>query len=607
MGDLLLERYRLVALIGEGDLSRVYKATFSGAMAQAPPDSYIAVKVLDRPIKKDFGSFLSFRDEVLKLRGLVHPNIVRIFDCDRDRDIAFIVMEYLAGRSLSAKLHGGAAAEGAASRLDREQARGIILSIADALEFAHRNGIVHGGLKPGNVIVTDQGEIKVIDFEAASWVARPEAGSANGESAKHDPSQAGEPHYASPQLMSGQKPAPADDVYALACLAYELLTGSHPFDAGAGSQSLQFPPPRRPELTSPQYAAIVHGLQRDSADRTPTASQFVDEFSAPERSLAWTPGAIGGAIGLCAATLLLTLAAWLVLHRTPVPPPAPAAAIAAAPSPGTVIRDCPTCPAVTVLPAGRFKQGAAPAESGSRFERPLHWVILAHPFAMSSNVVTVDEFRQFVAATGRDMQGCDTYDGEWKHRPKSSWMNPGFVQTGAHPVTCVSWSDAAAYAQWLSAQTGHRYRLPSASEWEYAARAGGETVQPWGTDESAACANANVADKRAARRYPGWTVFACDDGYVYTAPAGSFKANSFGLNDMLGNVFQWTEDCWHADYIGAPLDGSARTDGDCSEHELRGGSWFSTPAYVRANYRNHFAADYRTSSVGIRLVRDIGP
>jgi formylglycine-generating enzyme required for sulfatase activity len=116
-----------------------------------------------------------------------------------------------------------------------------------------------------------------------------------------------------------------------------------------------------------------------------------------------------------------------------------------------------------------------------------------------------------------------------------------------------------------------------------------------------------VADQSAARRYPGWTAFGCDDGYIFTAPVGSFKASAFGLNDMLGNVFQWTEDCWHEDYKNAPIDGSARTDGDCSEHELRGGSWFTTPAFVRASYRNHFAANYRTSSVGIRLVRELAP
>jgi formylglycine-generating enzyme required for sulfatase activity len=307
-----------------------------------------------------------------------------------------------------------------------------------------------------------------------------------------------------------------------------------------------------------------------------------------------------------AAVLVFAVVAWFSVHRAPVPAPVPAAASPAVPSPGTVIRDCPTCPVMTVLPAGRFKQGSAPAESGAAsFAGPEHWVAIGGPFAMSTNAVTVDEFHEFITATGRDMQGCDTYDGEWKHRPKNNWKNPGFTQAGTHPVTCASWNDAEAYARWLSTETRHRYRLPSASEWEYAARAGGEAVQPWGPDGSSACANANLADESAAHRYPGWTVFGCDDGYVYTAPVGSFKANSFGLNDMLGNVFQWTKDCWHADYNGAPIDGSARTDGNCSERELRGGSWFTTPAYVRADYRNHFGMDYRTSSVGIRLVRDI--
>jgi formylglycine-generating enzyme required for sulfatase activity len=342
----------------------------------------------------------------------------------------------------------------------------------------------------------------------------------------------------------------------------------------------------------------------------PTAGSFGAKASASSLGRARTPRGIALAIGSSAAVCLLAVVAWFFAHRTPPPPPPPAAVparpVAAVPTAGTVIHDCPTCPVMTILPAGRFKQGSADAVSGpASVEKPLHWVAIGHPFAMSTNAVTVDEFQQFVAATGRDMQSCDTYDGEWKHRRENSWKNPGFAQTGAHPVTCASWNDAEAYAGWLSTTTGHRYRLPSASEWEYAARAGGEAVRPWNPDGSGACANANVADASAARRYPGWAVFACDDGYVYTAPVGSFKTNSLGLNDMLGNVLQWTEDCWHADYTGAPIDGSARMDGDCSEHELRGGSWFTNPAYVRANYRNHFAADYRTSSVGIRLVRDL--
>jgi len=340
-------------------------------------------------------------------------------------------------------------------------------------------------------------------------------------------------------------------------------------------------------------------VPRIEAKRPPAARKLLVSM----RGWRWNPRAVPKELWIGAVIVLLAATAWFLVHHPAAPNNA-----AVVPVPqiraGSIIQDCPTCPALTVLPTGRFEQGTEAAD-GSAFEKPPHWVMIAHPIALSTNAVTVDEFRAFVAATGRDMQGCDTYDGTWRHRAENNWENPGFVQTGSHPVTCASWNDAKAYAAWLSAKTGHSYRLPSASEWEYAARAGGTAAQPWSDDGSGACASANVADQSAASRYPGWSVFACNDGYVQTSPVASFKANSFGLNDMLGNVFQWTEDCWNADYRGAPIDGSARMDGDCAERELRGGSWFSTPAYVRANYRNHFRADYRTSSVGIRVARDV--
>jgi formylglycine-generating enzyme required for sulfatase activity len=340
-------------------------------------------------------------------------------------------------------------------------------------------------------------------------------------------------------------------------------------------------------------------LTRMEAKRPPAAARN-PRFTL--RGWRWDPRAKELWIG--AAMVLLAATAWFLVHHPAAAPKIAAVVPVAQIRPGGIVQDCPACPALTVLPTGRFEQGTE-AANGSAFEKPPHWVMIAHPIALSTNAVTVDEFRAFVAATGRDMQGCDTYDGTWRHRAENNWENPGFAQTGSHPVTCASWNDAKAYAAWLSAKTGHRYRLPSASEWEYAARAGGAAAQPWSEDGSGACASANVADESAARRYPGWSVFACNDGYVQTSPVASFKANSFGLNDMLGNVFQWTEDCWNADYKGAPIDGTARMDGNCAERELRGGSWFSTPAYVRANYRNHFGADYRTSTAGVRVARDV--
>jgi formylglycine-generating enzyme required for sulfatase activity len=164
-------------------------------------------------------------------------------------------------------------------------------------------------------------------------------------------------------------------------------------------------------------------------------------------------------------------------------------------------------------------------------------------------------------------------------------------------MSCVSWNDARAYVEWLSQKTGHRYRLPSASEWEYAAvPAAGDL-----------CAQANVADQSAAERFPGWKTQSCRDGYTEAAPVGSFAANSFGLHDMYGNVFEWTEDCWQDDYRHAAADGSPQQQGNCAERELRGGSWFTAPQYLRRSYRNRFATDYRSTSVGLRIARDIEP
>lgn len=596
-GDVLQGRFSLVKLIGEGGMSRVFKAIDLRRVEAGAADPYIAVKVLTEPFSEYFGSITSLQREAHKLQNLAHPNIVRVIDCDRDGQTVFMTMEHLAGESLQQKLR----ARGA-SGIDRSAAESVVIAAAKALEYAHDNHIVHGDLKPGNIIITAQGAVKVIDFGMARFLSRP------GDTQEHPDIRPGQvpkavtPRYASPQLLAGQDPKPTDDVYALACIAYELLSGKHPFarNGEPGMSDRRRQPPRPPGMPAQRYATLVKALAFDRKDRTATVRQFLAEFTAKHRGFRVKPWVwIGMALIIVALGALYRL---VPLHRIGAGPPGASAAV-----PGTVIRDCPTCPLMTILPTGRFTQGAGTGDPDVLpFERPQHPVIIGYPLAMSSDDVTVGEFRQFVQATHREMFGCNTYDGQWRFRTTAGWEAPGFAQSANHPVTCVSWNDAVAYAQWLSQKRGHAYRLPSASEWEYAARAGTGLTQPWNSKAADACEYANVADQNAAQRFPGLEVFPCNDGYVNTAPVGSFKANAFGLNDLLGNVFEWVEDCWHADYIGAPADGSARMDGDCKEHELRGGSWFSSPRFVNAPYRNRFEAGYRSSSVGFRLVREAG-
>ena len=172
-------------------------------------------------------------------------------------------------------------------------------------------------------------------------------------------------------------------------------------------------------------------------------------------------------------------------------------------------------------------------------------------------------------------------------------------------MLCVSWNDARAYAQWLSRKTGKRYRLPTEAEWEYAARAGTTTSRYWGDDPAQACRYANVADQSRLQTWGFGQKHDCTDGHYFTAPAGGHAPNRFGLYDMIGNVWEWTEDCWNASYAGAPVDGSAWLAGDCAQRVERGGSWSTVPRFARSGARHKNSADYRDNLTGFRVGRNL--
>ena len=263
---------------------------------------------------------------------------------------------------------------------------------------------------------------------------------------------------------------------------------------------------------------------------------------------------------------------------------------------GEVFRDCDFCPEMVVIPAGAFQMGSGPEDDEAYpDEKPRHRVTVGR-FALGLYEVTREEYAAFVTATGHD-----SGDEECVLR------TPRFAQDG-HPVACASWRDAQAYAAWLSQETGASYGLPSEAEWEYAARAGTATRRYWGDSSSAQCEYANGADEAAKRRNSNLVVVVpCDDRSVYTAAAGSYAKNAFGLFDMLGNVWEWTEDCWHDRYSrGVPTDGSAWTSGgDCSRHVLRGGAWGSSPRHLRSANRRRSTPGLRHSSAGFRVARTL--
>ena len=275
---------------------------------------------------------------------------------------------------------------------------------------------------------------------------------------------------------------------------------------------------------------------------------------------------------------------------------------------GDQFRECPECPEMVVVPAGSYRMGSPSDEQGrEENEGTVHGVTISAPFAIGRHEVTVAEFGRFVDATGYSAKNsCSTHEPDSKKRAGRSWRNPGFGQSGRFPVVCVSWNDAQAYVVWLSRETGKEYRLPSESEWEYAARAGTSTARYWEGGESGQCRHANGADVSIQERYESWEeVVACRDGHVHTASVGRFAANDWGLHDMLGNVWEWTEDCWNDSYAGAPSDGNAWEYGDCAKRVLRGGSWYDTPSYLRASVRINSASGIRTSDFGFRVARTL--
>src|SRR5690606_10458495 len=275
-------------------------------------------------------------------------------------------------------------------------------------------------------------------------------------------------------------------------------------------------------------------------------------------------------------------------------------------------------PEMVVIPTGSFTMGSPSGEADRKTnEGPAHRVTFSRGFALSRTEVTVGQFRAFVNAasyfgTAANSGGSSIYDersGSMTDKSGIDWRNDHAGKTADSnlPVIHVSWVDAKAYAEWLSEQTGKKYRLPSESEFEYALRAGSQTRYPWGDgDPTRVVGNLTGDGDRSASRRNWVNAFKrYDDGFWGPAPVRSFEANRFGLYDMSGNVSEWVEDCWHDSYNRAPADGSAWVNPGCVQHVIRGGSWASAPDQTRSAFRLTSSAGTVNPRLGFRVARDL--
>lgn len=280
---------------------------------------------------------------------------------------------------------------------------------------------------------------------------------------------------------------------------------------------------------------------------------------------------------------------WQALHRAVLPKGGKRV------SPPTEVWDAPAAPKLILIPAGQFTMGSPTSEQGRNSNETQHQVTLRYPLAVGKYDVTRAEFAAFVNATefrSYDADGCFVYNGkDWRKNLSANWQQPGFDQSGNDPVVCVSWNDAQAYLSWLSQQTGHRYRLLSESEYEYAARANTTTAYWWGDSVDTGRANCGDCGSQWDKKS--------------TSPVGSFQANPFGLYDMNGDVWQWINDCWNDKYDSAPTEGSAWDTGSCERRVQRGGGWSNNSKYSRAALRSWDGVGIRYADNGFRVARTL--
>ena len=321
VGDVIRQRFELVEELGAGGMGKVFKALDRVRAEARDREPYVAIKVLSEAFYQHALSAIALQREAKKSLSLSHPNVVHVYDFDRDGPLMYMTMEYLSGQSLDRLIRGDPSFKG----LPLLDVVTIIRPIVGALTHAHHQGLVHCDFKPSNVFITNDGRVKIIDFGIARAVHRV------GGEADHtvfDPSKLGAltPPYASVEQIDGCDPDPRDDIYALACVTYELLTGRHPFNRASARRAwVEGMQPARPRgLDRRQWEGLRRALAFKRSERTPTAAAFLAALE-PRKSRWPRLAAIAGATAIA----LAAAGGWWLWHddgRLATPEPAPGSA-----------------------------------------------------------------------------------------------------------------------------------------------------------------------------------------------------------------------------------------------------------------------------------------
>lgn len=293
VGDILKERFKILEVVGKGGMGTVYKVLDFRKVEAKAKSPYTAIKVLNPAFAKDDMFMTGLQRECEKAQKLSHPNIIRVFDFDRDHDYVFMSMEYLAGQTLSQIIQETNAARG----LTLDKAWPIIESMGKALAYAHSNNIVHSDFKPGNVFITETGEVKVLDFGIASRIEKNESDETVFNAREHGGLT---PGYASFEMWNGSKADPRDDVYSFGLVVYELLTGKHPYDRKEALRvysnqlkGVKIEPLPVKGLSHKQWQLLKSAIEILQDNRPADLNRWLTEFNSPEKPNWLVLGAAG--------------------------------------------------------------------------------------------------------------------------------------------------------------------------------------------------------------------------------------------------------------------------------------------------------------------------
>ena len=592
VGSIIRGRFKLEKLLGIGGMGKVYKALDLLKAEAKDRKPYVAVKLLNDNFRDHPEAFISLQREASRQQKLSHPNIATVYDFDRvggPGTAVYITMELMEGVEIKDYIRKKVKPK---KGLPFEKAYEIIKQIGSGLTYAHEHQLVHSDFKPSNAFLCNNGKVKTLDFGIARAVENPITGDLT--QTLFDPGKLGAltPAYASHEQLEGKEPDIRDDVYAFGCVAYELLTGQHPFGKIPANQAREkrLVPPYIESLNKIQNAALGGAIAFFRADRSPSIAHFIKELEGkellPKPKYVSKKESKTGIYITCIIAIALVIGASIFFYTNIGSDKKPKItdeeeinvitdeALVNKKIPAITMQDSLKLggkgPVMVIVEPGVFQMGIT--SSVRKNEGPRHTVEIKK-FAVSQNEITFDEYDVFAKATQKNIP------------------NPNEKDRKKFPVNFVSWNDANDYTEWLSKQTGQKYRLLSEAEWEYMASTGKKSTFWWGYDEEpnqAHCAT-------------------CGTKFDTSKPVkiSSFEANAFGIYDTSGNVSEWVQDCWHENYKDAPNDGSVWADGDCSIHVARGGSYASPQQSIRNTKREKFKTNEKLSRIGIRVAKEL--